>query len=69
MSGSLTTQVRVSPGEWLFGDMDGVIVIPAEHVEEVLEKAEAIEGTETAARADIAAGVDVKTVFDKYGRL
>jgi 4-hydroxy-4-methyl-2-oxoglutarate aldolase len=69
VSGSLTTQVRVNPGEWLFGDMDGVIAIPAGHLEEVLEKAEAIGGTETAARAEIAAGADIKTVFDKYGRL
>jgi regulator of RNase E activity RraA len=67
--GSLSSHIRVDPGEWLFGDMDGVVVIPTNRVEEVLQKAEAVGGIETAARAEIAAGVDVKAVFDKYGRL
>src|SRR5689334_17224719 len=49
--GSLSSQIRVDPGEWLFGDMDGVVVIPAGAVEEVLRRAEAVGGIETAARA------------------
>ena len=28
VSGSLTSQMRVDPGDWLFGDMDGVVMIP-----------------------------------------
>jgi len=69
VGGSLTTQVRVVPGDWVFGDMDGVIVIPAEHLEEVLRKAEEVEEVETKVRDDVRAGMDVKAVFAKYGRM
>jgi 4-hydroxy-4-methyl-2-oxoglutarate aldolase len=69
VSGSLTSHIRVEPGDWLFGDMDGVVVIPAASVTDVLTKAEAIGGIETSARDEIRNGADVKDVFDKYGRL
>jgi 4-hydroxy-4-methyl-2-oxoglutarate aldolase len=69
MSGSLTSHVRVDPGDWLFGDMDGVVVIPARHVGEVLTRAEEIGGIEDIVRREVAGGADVKAVFDKYGRL
>jgi regulator of RNase E activity RraA len=61
--------MRIDPGDWLFGDMDGVVVIPAAQVDEVLRKAEEIGGIEDIVRAEIAGGADVKAVFDKYGRL
>ncbi|HZP19746.1 MAG TPA: dimethylmenaquinone methyltransferase [Bauldia sp.] len=69
VSGSLTSHLRVEPGDWVFGDMDGVVIIPAANVGDVLEKAEKIGGVEDIVRAEIAAGADVKDVFDKYGRL
>jgi len=69
MAGSLTSHVRVNPGDWLFGDMDGVVVIPVDRVDEVLAKAEEISGIEDTVRDEIRAGADVKAVFDKYGRL
>lgn len=69
ISGSLTSHLRVEPGDWLFGDMDGVVVIPQARVEDVLTKAEAIARIETAARDEIRNGADVKAVFDKHGRL
>lgn len=69
VGGSLTTQVRVNPGDWLFGDMDGVVSIPAKNVEEVVRKAEDIGGIEDLVRAEIRNGADVTEVFEKYGRL
>jgi len=69
VGGSLTSQVRVNPGDWLFGDMDGVVVIPAKHLDEVLRKAESIGGVEDQVREEIRNGADVTTVFEKYGRL
>ena len=69
VGGSLTTQVRVVPGDWIFGDMDGVICIPASMVEEVVRKAEDVEEVETKVRDDVRAGMDVKAVFAKYGRM
>ena len=40
LSGTLTTHVRVNPGDWILGDMDGVIAISKEIASEVLEQAE-----------------------------
>ena len=69
VGGSLTSQVRVNPGDWLFGDMDGVVVIPSRQVDEVLRKAESIGGIEDQVREEIKNGADVTEVFEKYGRL
>ncbi len=69
VGGSLTSQVRINPGDWLFGDMDGVVVIPAKLVTDVLNKAEAMGGVEDQAREEIKNGADVTMVFEKYGRL
>jgi len=38
--------VRVAPGDWLTGDADGVVAVPANRVTEVIEAAEAIEASE-----------------------
>lgn len=67
MRGALTNQVRVDPGDWIVGDMDGVLVIPKDKVEEVLGEAERRKATETQARDDIKNGEDIKTVLDRYG--
>ena len=69
VGGSLTSHVRVDPGDWLFGDMDGVVVIPAARLEDVLEKAEEIGGVEDTVRDEIRNGAEVSDVFEKYGRL
>jgi regulator of RNase E activity RraA len=49
--------VRVAPGDWLAGDADGVVVIPAEQIESVLQIAEQIEETEAKIRAAVAQGL------------
>lgn len=69
VTGTLTAQIRVDPGDWIFGDMDGVIVIPADKVEAVLARAEEIMGIENRSRNEIRAGGDVADVYAKYGRL
>jgi len=69
LSGTLTSQVRLDPGNWVFGDMDGVLVIPEEVVEEVLTKAEEAKEVEDKVRAEIRRGMPVKDVEAKYGRL
>jgi 4-hydroxy-4-methyl-2-oxoglutarate aldolase len=69
VAGSLTSQVRINPGDWVFGDMDGVVTIPAKAIEEVLRKAEEIGGIEDQVRTEIRNGADVAAVFEKYGRL
>lgn len=69
VAGSLSSQVRVNPGDWIFGDMDGVLVIPAALVEEVLRRAEEIGSIEDQVREEIRNGADVTEVFERHGRL
>lgn len=69
VTGTLTTQVRINPGDWIFGDMDGVMVIPSEIVEEVVEKVEGLNAVEEKIREDLLQGADVVRVVDKFGSL
>jgi regulator of RNase E activity RraA len=69
VGGSLTSQIRVNPGDWLFGDMDGVVAIPARNVDEIVRKAEDMGGIEDQVREEIRNGADVTDVFERYGRL
>ncbi|NLG84294.1 MAG: dimethylmenaquinone methyltransferase [Firmicutes bacterium] len=69
VTGTLTSQVRVNPGDWIVGDPDGVIVIPKEIAYEVLLAVEKIEINEEGTRRELAAGVPVAEVYRKYGRM
>lgn len=48
--------IRVAAGDWLMGDADGVVAIPADRAEEVLTLAEEIEGVEDQIRAAVKRG-------------
>lgn len=48
---------RVAPGDLLRGDADGVVVIPQEHEEAVLDTAEAIEAAENGIREATRSGM------------
>ena len=48
--------VRVEPGDWLIGDGDGVIAIPAARVGEVLQVAREIAAAEETIRAAVLSG-------------
>ena len=50
-------KVTVNPGDLVFADETGVVVVPAEHLNEVLEKAQAVSQREAAIAADLRAGV------------
>lgn len=59
--------VRIRPGDIIFGDLDGVLVIPKEIEKEVIQKAyEKATGEKTVAEA-IRAGMSAKESFEKYG--
>lgn len=66
MSGSLTGVVEVRPGDFIFGDLDGVIVIPREIALEVLEEAEDIVRREGLAREELKKGVPFHEVGKKF---
>jgi regulator of RNase E activity RraA len=70
LRGALSSVVVVHPGDFLFGDLDGVVVIPRAAVIEVLRKTEELVEQENRARADfLAPGADVVAVYQKYGKL
>jgi regulator of RNase E activity RraA len=57
----------VKPGDLVFGDLDGVLVIPREVEEEAVQRAyEKASGEKTVGNA-IKAGMGVKESFEKYG--
>jgi regulator of RNase E activity RraA len=51
--------VRVTPGELVLADDDGIVIAPAAQLEAALERAEAIERTEAAVLAGIRRGQDL----------
>jgi regulator of RNase E activity RraA len=69
MSGELTETVVVNPGDFIFGDLDGVIAVPKNLTLAVLLEAERIMGIEDAARLEFKNGSDPVEVFQKYRRL
>jgi len=68
MPGTMTSQVTVSPGDWVVGESDGVIVVPKEISLEALIKAEEIEAREQGMRQDLAAGMSFEDAYKKWGR-
>jgi regulator of RNase E activity RraA len=52
--------IRVEPGDWLRGDGDGLVVVPAARVEEVLQVAQQVHGAEERIRAAIAQGTPLR---------
>lgn len=59
--------VRVTPGDLIFGDQDGVVVIPKEMVEDTVRLAlEKVRGENRVARA-IRDGMSTQEAWDRYG--
>jgi regulator of RNase E activity RraA len=61
--------VRVAPGDLVFADYDGVIVVPAEVLPQVVQLATEKVEKENGSRNDLMAGAYLRDVFDKYGVL
>ncbi len=62
-------QVRIAPGDLIFGDMDGVVVVPRRHIEEVMTRALEKARAEKMVRHDIENGLSSTEAFAKYGIL
>jgi 4-hydroxy-4-methyl-2-oxoglutarate aldolase len=59
----------VNPGDWVFGDVDGIVIVPAPLADEAFARAlEKVSG-ENRARAELAKGRSAREVFDEYGIL
>lgn len=60
--------LAVHPGDYVFGDNDGVVIVPKADTLRVLELAEEWCESESRSRADMAAGMDPFEVYAKHGR-
>jgi len=61
--------VSVMPGDIIFGDRDGVVVIPSALFDEVFERAVDKATRENASRTELLEGKLLRDVYDKYGVL
>ena len=62
-------QVWVNPGDLIFGDLDGVLIIPADVCEKVIERALEKAAGEKLVRRAIENGMSSTMAFEKYGIL
>lgn len=69
MPGHLSHYVKVMPGDFIFGDNDGVQLIPKDLVDEVLLRVEATFEKENKEREQIASGMPIDEVYRVFGVL
>ncbi len=61
--------VLVSPGDLIFGDYDGVVVVPSEVVHETIRLATDKVTRENLSRQELMSGAYLRDVYEKYGVL
>lgn len=61
--------VTVSPGDLVFGEYEGIVVVPQEHAESVLLKAEEITAAEGKVREEVSSGVAPLDSLDRHGHI
>ncbi len=61
-------QLVVNPGDYIFGDNDGVVIVPKDFTLKVLQQAEEWCASEKLSRDDMAKGIDPFEVYAKHGR-
>lgn len=69
LRGATSRLVRVDPGDFILGDDDGVIVVPADLVESVLVETEALTAKEVAIREELANGLSLQQALSQYGHV
>jgi 4-hydroxy-4-methyl-2-oxoglutarate aldolase len=69
MPGATVVEVEVMPGDFVLADSDGVIVVPAAAAEQVLERAEELQGREAQIRSELAAGLSLSDALAKFGHV
>src|SRR5205823_14221240 len=59
--------VRVAPGDYVVGDLDGIVVVPASMVSEVLAEAEEKVAIENKVRDAVRGGVLPLEAYERFG--
>ncbi len=61
--------VTINPGDVVIAEFDGVVVVPADVAEQVLEAAEEIDGAEAKVRVEMQAGESPLSSLERYGHI
>jgi 4-hydroxy-4-methyl-2-oxoglutarate aldolase len=61
-------EVRIQTGDFVLADIDGIIVIPQEQAEAVIDEVHRVMNTENLVRKSILSGVSPKDAYTKYGK-
>ncbi|MBX9740315.1 MAG: RraA family protein [Beijerinckiaceae bacterium] len=69
LRGATSKYVSVTPGDFILGDEDGVIVIPAAVLEQVLTRSEELTRKEVAIRTEIARGLSLADALKTFGHV
>jgi regulator of RNase E activity RraA len=67
MASAMLGGTAVAPGDYVFGDDDGVLVLDAARLDEVVQAALAIQSTESAQASRMRAGTALRTQLDFAG--
>jgi len=65
----LIGQTQINPGDFIMGDIDGVVVIPQEIAYDVLSEAEEVSIQERKMRTELSKGMRITEAYKKYGIL
>ncbi|MFV3126163.1 RraA family protein [Niveispirillum sp. KHB5.9] len=60
-------ETTINPGDWVLGDADGVVVIPASRAADIVEKAEGRDAAEQAIFARLRAGDSTIAIYNLPG--
>lgn len=60
--------VRVAPGDYIVADHDGIVVVPAGVIEDVLAEAEAVISTESDIRRAVREGALPLEAYERFGK-
>jgi regulator of RNase E activity RraA len=60
--------VTIATGDYVLGDRDGVVIVPAAVAEEVVTRTEEVVATESEMRRALVGGMDPVEAYNKYGK-
>jgi 4-hydroxy-4-methyl-2-oxoglutarate aldolase len=69
LAGATSSRVEVRPGDFVLGDADGCLVVPAERVDGILDEAERLTLTEVRIRESLAEGMSLAECLERYGHV
>jgi len=61
-------EVRISTGDYVLGDRDGVVIVPGQLIEETVARTEAVVATESEMRRALIGGMDPVEAYHKFGK-